>query len=82
MPEVRSEMVKLQRCVAGKSSKGAVLEGRDIGTVVFPDADFKFYLDADFKERLKRRYKELVESGKKVALDDVEKVQPLDSKGV
>lgn len=56
-PGVRSQMVKRQRQVA--SHQGAVLEGRDIGTVVFPDADFKFYLDADFKIRALRRYKEL-----------------------
>ena len=68
---VRKEMVKMQRCIA-KNGNGAVLEGRDIGTVVFPDADKKFYLDADFKERAKRRYKELIEGGQKVDLKDIE----------
>jgi cytidylate kinase len=68
---VRKEMVRMQRRTA-KSGNGAVLEGRDIGTVVFPDADRKFYLDADFKERAARRYKELVESGQKVDLSDIE----------
>jgi cytidylate kinase len=71
VPGVREEMVKMQRRVA-KSGKGAVLEGRDIGTIVFPDADKKFYLDADFKERLDRRYKELKESGQDVRLSDIE----------
>lgn len=70
--DVRKEMVKMQRRVA-RSGKGAVLEGRDIGTVVFPDADKKFYLDADFKIRVERRYKELIEGGQDVGLTDIEK---------
>ncbi|MBI5124009.1 MAG: (d)CMP kinase, partial [Candidatus Omnitrophica bacterium] len=44
VPGVRHEMVTLQRSIGAKA--GAVLEGRDIGTIVFPDADYKFYLDA------------------------------------
>ncbi len=71
VPGVRKEMVGLQRLIGEKS--GAVLEGRDIGTVVFPDADYKFYLDADVHERSRRRYKELVDAGVKVELDDIEK---------
>lgn len=69
--KVRREMVKLQRKAA--SSKGAVLEGRDIGTVVFPNADKKIYLDASVDERIKRRYRELVEKGHDITLDGVEK---------
>jgi len=57
IPEVRQEMVKMQRSVAS-SGKGAVLEGRDIGTVVLPDADFKFYLDAPHEVRASRRHLE------------------------
>lgn len=68
---VRKEMVKIQRAVAGVGA-GAVLEGRDIGTIVFPDADKKFYLDADINERTKRRYEELVRAGQVVSLADVE----------
>jgi cytidylate kinase len=45
---------------------GVVLEGRDIGTVVFPNADVKFYLDAEGIERIRRRYDEMVEKGVKV----------------
>jgi cytidylate kinase len=45
---------------------GAILEGRDIGTVVFPDADVKFYLDADSGERVRRRYHEMVGKGMSV----------------
>jgi len=47
-----------------------VLEGRDIGTVVFPDAEIKFYLDADTEERGRRRFNELVEKGMKVDFND------------
>ena len=42
---------------------GVILEGRDIGTVVFPDADVKFYLDAESDERVRRRYHEMVQKG-------------------
>ena len=55
IPGVRRAMVERQRAM-GK--RGAVLNGRDIGTVVFPDADIKFFLDANPKERAERRYKE------------------------
>jgi len=71
VPGVRTEMVKIQRAIA-KEGKGAVLEGRDIGTVVFPDADKKFYLDADFKERSRRRYNELAAAGEDVSLAAIE----------
>ncbi len=68
--EVRKRMVELQRSLAQKAA-GAVLEGRDIGTVVYPDADKKFYLDARFDERAKRRYKELREMDQKISPDEV-----------
>jgi cytidylate kinase len=55
IPGVRRAMVERQRAL-GK--RGAVLNGRDIGTVVFPDADFKFFLTANPNERAERRYKE------------------------
>jgi cytidylate kinase len=63
VPGVRRQMVKLQRSIGHSAQKGAVLEGRDIGTVVFPDASKKFYLDASIKERARRRYNELIENG-------------------
>jgi len=53
----RNLMVSIQRDIVGK--KGYVVEGRDIGTVVFPDADFKFFLKADLKERAMRRFSQL-----------------------
>lgn len=57
--EVRQVMVKEQRRLGENGN--VVLEGRDIGTVVFPDADFKFFLDASVDERAKRRYEEIKE---------------------
>jgi len=69
VPAVRAEMVRLQRSIGERS--GAVLEGRDIGTVVFPDVDHKFYLDADPDERARRRFKELIESGQDVSVEEI-----------
>ena len=70
---VRGALVRLQREM-GRAG-GVILEGRDIGTVVFPDADAKFYLDADAEERARRRYEELARKGVKVnfqeTLEDV-----------
>jgi len=51
---------------------GVVAEGRDMGTVVFPEAEIKFFLDASIAERAKRRYLELVEKGQPVILKDIE----------
>jgi len=56
-PVVRSFLLNLQRDLGRE--KGVVFEGRDMGTVVFPSADVKFFLDASPKIRAKRRYKEL-----------------------
>jgi len=61
---VREALVRMQREM-GKEG-GVILEGRDIGTVVFPDAEVKFYLDAESDERARRRYDEMVEKGVKV----------------
>jgi len=69
---VRENMVRLQRDL-GYSSSGAVLEGRDIGTVVFPDAAYKFYLDADFEIRAERRFTELKGKSFDVDLDEIKK---------
>lgn len=59
--EVRSEMVNLQRKLA--EGKNVIMEGRDIGTVVFPNADVKIFLDASLEERAKRRYNQNQETG-------------------
>jgi cytidylate kinase len=68
--EVREVCLGLQRRLGRE--RDSVLDGRDIGTVVFPDADKKFYIDANFPERVKRRYKELQELGEKLTLEEVE----------
>jgi cytidylate kinase len=61
---VREALVRMQREMGKKGD--VILEGRDIGTVVFPDADAKFYLDANPEERARRRYDEMVEKGIKM----------------
>ncbi len=61
---VREALVQMQREMG--EGGGVILEGRDIGTVVFPDADVKFYLDAEGEERVRRRYHEMVEKGVRV----------------
>ena len=68
---VRDFMVEIQRQMA--SDKDCILEGRDIGTIVFPNADFKFFMTADEKSRAERRLIELVRSGDRNAseLNDV-----------
>ena len=67
---VREVMLALQRNTAKQGN--VVLDGRDIGTVVFPNADKKFYIDAEFNERVRRRYKELTDLGQNVTLKDIE----------
>jgi len=68
-PGVRSVMVREQRKVA--DGGGVVLEGRDIGSVVLPDADFKFYLIADDRERARRRKIELERAGTTIGEDEL-----------
>jgi cytidylate kinase len=70
-PVVRQGLLSLQRRLALESPRGAVLEGRDIGTVVFPDADVKFFLQADPAVRARRRYDELLEKGVEASLESV-----------
>lgn len=66
---VRIEMVKQQQRLG--RSKNIVMDGRDIGTVVFPDADIKLFMTADPKIRAERRYKELIEKGDNVTLEEI-----------
>ncbi len=66
---VRKAMTELQRRI-GKRGK-VVMVGRDIGTVVMPDADLKIYLDASLEERAKRRYLELIQRGETVKFEEV-----------
>lgn len=70
IPEVRENLVKLQRKMA-KDMNGAVMEGRDIGTVVLPGAKNKFYVDASFEERIERRLAELRAKGHPTTHDEV-----------
>jgi len=69
IPEVREKMVELQRLM-GKD-KGVVMDGRDIGTVVFPDAELKIFMTADPAIRAKRRFKELLSKGVQVSMEEV-----------
>ncbi len=69
--EVREKMVSLQREFS--KSKNVIVDGRDIGTVVFPNADVKIFLIADAKERTNRRYKELKEKDKNISWDEIYK---------
>ncbi len=67
--EVRSNLVDIQRKIA--RGKDVVMEGRDITTVVFPNATYKFYLDASLEERANRRYRENKEKGIDMTYDEV-----------
>lgn len=69
IPEVRKFVVESLQSLANFGS--LVMEGRDIGTVVFPDSPYKFYLDADPEERAMRRYRELVEAGESEKAEEV-----------
>jgi CMP/dCMP kinase len=69
IPAVRSAMVRVQRKAAG--DRNVVSEGRDQGTVVFPDAECKFFLTADANERARRRQIELAAQGEQIAFEDL-----------
>ena len=81
IPEVREKMVIIQRRIAGEQN--CVLEGRDIGTVVFPNAEFKFFLIADIDIRAKRRLIELEKMGENKSIseliEDIRRRDQLDS---
>ena len=70
---VRAELLTLQRAFAATPphGNGAVLDGRDIGTIVLPNADLKFFIDADLDIRAERRTKELLQAGQSVMFRDV-----------
>ena len=83
IPEVRAALLSFQRGQAGAARKGAfaglVMEGRDIGSVIFPDADFRFFLHADTSERERRRVKQGQEDRvtERDRLDSSRKASPL-----
>ena len=67
--EVREKLVAMQQQMG--RARGVVMDGRDIGTVVFPDAELKIYMTADAKVRAERRYIELTEKGDKVSFEEI-----------
>ncbi|MFD0797095.1 (d)CMP kinase [Maribacter chungangensis] len=67
--QVRIKLVEMQRKMGAE--KGIVMDGRDIGTVVFPDAELKVFMTASPEKRAYRRYKELLDRGEKVSYEDV-----------
>ena len=73
MPAVRAALLHFQREFAATPPEpnGAILDGRDIGTVVLPDADFKFFIDANIRIRAERRTKELLQAGQSVMFDEI-----------
>ena len=68
--EVRVQLMQFQREFS-LSPKGAILDGRDIGTVICPNADFKFFITADIEARANRRFKQLQNTDKSVKYDDI-----------
>lgn len=71
IPKVRLKLVELQRKLAKKSS--VIMDGRDIGTYVLPDAEVKIFLTASVEERAKRRLKEMLEKGQEADFEKVKK---------
>ncbi len=71
IPEVRHKLVAMQQEMGRR--RGVVMDGRDIGTVVFPDAELKLFMTADPRVRAERRYKELREKGMPVSLEEIER---------
>ena len=69
IPQVRSKLVEQQQEMGKR--KGIVMDGRDIGTVVFPDAELKIFMTASANTRAQRRFDELIEKGDKVTFEDV-----------
>ena len=69
--KLREILVDMQREMGTKTNMDVIMEGRDITTVVFPNADYKFYLDASIDERTNRRYKENIEKGMNVTKDEI-----------
>lgn len=69
IPEVREKLVELQRKMGTK--KSVIMDGRDIGTNVLKDAEYKFFLTASAEERAERRHKELLEKGEEISFEEV-----------
>ncbi len=71
IPAVRKKLVAMQQQMG--RDRGVVMDGRDIGTVVFPDAELKLFMTADPEVRARRRYEELTARGDKVSLEEIER---------
>ena len=71
IPAVRKKLVAMQQEMGRR--RGVVMDGRDIGTVVFPDAELKLFMTADPKVRAQRRYDELTAKGQQVTLEEIER---------
>ncbi|WP_372937573.1 (d)CMP kinase [Seonamhaeicola sp.] len=69
VPEVRKKLVAIQQQIG--NNKGVVMDGRDIGTVVFPNAELKIFMTASAETRAERRYKELIDRGDDVVYENV-----------
>lgn len=69
VPEVRRKLVKLQQRMA--ETRGVIMDGRDIGTVVLPDAELKFFMTASSHVRAQRRFKELIDKGTEITFEEV-----------
>ncbi len=69
IPEVREKLVALQRKMS--KTQNVIMDGRDIGSVVFPNADFKFFMTATPEERARRRFKELKAKGDDISFEEV-----------
>lgn len=69
LPEVRKKLVQLQRRMGER--KSVIMDGRDIGNNVLPDAEYKFYMTASASERARRRYDELIEKGQEAVYEKV-----------
>lgn len=69
IPQVREFLLEKQREIGKRSD--VILDGRDVGTHIFPDAKYKFFLNASAQERGRRRYQELVDKGQTVVLEDI-----------
>jgi cytidylate kinase len=70
IPEVRAALMQMQKNFP-KGKPGAVIEGRDIGTAVFPDADAKLYITASLEERARRRFRELAAAGENLTYEAI-----------
>ncbi len=71
IPAVREKLLNLQRDMA--ASQDVVMDGRDIGTNILPDAELKIYLTASVEERARRRYQELIQKGEECSIEDIQR---------